>query len=68
MLFICYFYYNTKNKDCRDVSAQEAYIIESKEVITKTETIEIGQYTVKLYIPEAADAVFQTGNILITGD
>lgn len=42
--------------------------IESKEVITKTEKIEIGQYTVKLYIPEAADAVFQTGNILITGD
>ena len=39
-----------KIKDCRDVSAQEAYIIESKEVITKTEKIEIGQYTVKLYI------------------
>lgn len=62
------FYYNTKNKDCRDVSSQEAYIIESKEVITKTEKIEVGQHTVKLYIPEAADAVFQTGNILITGD
>jgi hypothetical protein len=47
---------------------RKACIIESKEVITKTETIEIGQHTVKLYIPEAADAVFQTGNILITGD
>lgn len=47
---------------------RKACIIESKEVITKTEKIEIGQYTVKLYIPEAADAVFQTCNILVTGD
>ena len=39
-----------------------------RQVITKTEKIEVGQHTVKLYIPEAEDAVFQTGNILITGD
>ncbi|WP_418476247.1 hypothetical protein [Dialister invisus] len=47
---------------------RKACIIEIKDAITKTGKIEIGQYTVKLYIPEAADAVFQTGNILITRD
>ena len=47
---------------------RKACIREIKGAITKTGKIEIEQHTVKLYIPEAADAVFQTGNILITGD